>query len=135
MFIEEFKNEPLPLSSIQFAAGIALDSFNEQKYAKAVIDMYNPKKNDYDNAEYRSREDLENYLLSETSGLVESYIHFLYTNDCIYQSSANGKMYRNERYVSLNKIAHRVNETQLLHEVMNIILNYRSKYFIYLYLK
>ena len=135
MFVEEFKKEPLSLSSIQFATGIALDSFNEIKYSKDIIAMYSPQNNDYDNLQYRSRDLLEEYLVQGRDGLIENFIHFLYTNDCIVGHTASGGMYKKAKVYSLKEIEHRINERQLLHEVMDIILNYKSKYFIYLYVK
>ena len=135
MFIQEFSKEILPIESIQFATGIALDNLNQQKAAKSVIDMYKIERTEspYRKAEFSTREDLERHLLIDGNGLVYSYIHYLYSNECIAIKSSG--MYSTIKFVSLNKLVSNISETVLTHEVMRIILNNSSDTFIYLYAK
>lgn len=139
MFIQEYREDTLSLGSIQFAVGIALDSFNEREYAKRVIYMYSKKVMGslYDDAPFPSRDDLCTYLLQQGNGLIKDYIHYLYTEECLLYNlpSSNGKISATarRRFVSLGEIAGRVNEKELLHEVMNIVLGTITNKFIVLY--
>lgn len=137
MFVNEFRKELLPLSSIQFATGIALDNLNEIPLAKLVIQMYNYKTIDaYVGTTFPTRESLSNYLSKQGNGLVKDFIHYLYTDNCIYDN--NGKklgMYAKKSFTSLQSIAHRISEATLMHEVMKIILNNNPNNFIYLFAK
>lgn len=135
MFIQEFSKEILPIESIQFATGIALDNLNQQKAAKSVIGMYKVERTEspYKKAEFSTREELERHLLINGNGLVYSYIHYLYNNDCIAIKSSG--MYSTTKFVSLDKLVSNISETVLTHEIMRIILNNSSDTFIYLYAK
>lgn len=137
MFVAEFRKELLPLSSIQFAVGIALDNLNEMQLSKLVIQMYsNNTSKVYQNTKFPTRDSLEEYLKIQGNGLVKDFVHYLYSEDCIYDSN-NRKlgMYAQSRFTSLRTIEHRVSENVLMHEVMKIILNNNPNNFIYLFAK